>query len=429
METEVPTFLFMLAISIFALSYIIIISEKVHRIVIAIAGAALMVLLGVITQEEAINGIDFNTIGLLIGMMMIVGISKDSGMFEFVAIWSSKITKGNPVKVFIALGSIVAIFSALLDNVTTVLLMVPVMFIVANNLRINAKPFLISAIILSNIGGAATLIGDPPNILIGSAANLSFNDFLINLAPISLVITFVTIGMLLFWYRKELVTTPEARESVMRFNPQEVIREKPLLIKSLITLAIVMVGFMTHEITGLEGATIALAGAALLLLLTLNEPEAHLRDIEWTTIFFFSGLFILVVGLEAVGIIRIMAEGLLNLTGGDLTKTAFTILWGSALLSAIIDNVPYVATMIPVLHDYTVLSGVSAAPLWWALALGADIGGNATIIGASANVVVAGMSEREGHKISFLEYLKVAISMTLVAMIIASVYLYVRYLM
>jgi len=420
--------IFFTAIAIFAVTYIIIISEKIHRTVIALTGAALMILLGVLNQEKAIEGVDFNTLGLLIGMMIIVGIAKDCGMFQYVALWASKIGKGKPIPIFIMLCAITALFSALLDNVTTVLLIVPVIFVVANNLKLNPKPFLIGGILLSNIGGTATLIGDPPNILIGSAAKLSFNEFLINLAPISVLVSIITIGLLYLIYRKGMVTNKEAQEAIMKFKPEEAISDKKLLVKSLIVIGIVLLGFFTHTITHLEAATIALSGAALLLLLTMNDPEKHLKEVEWTSIFFFVGLFIVVTGLEQVGAIRIAAEKLLQLTGGNMTITTLSILWGSAVFSAVVDNIPFVATMIPLIKDIGAISGLSLGPIWWALALGADIGGNATIVGASANVVVSGMAEKEGHKIGFIEYMKLAVPMTFVAMIICTAYVYVRYL-
>ena len=421
--------IFYTAIAIFAVTYVIIISEKIHRTVIALTGASLMILLGVLNQERAIEGVDFNTLGLLIGMMVIVGIAKDCGMFQYVALWASKIGKGKPIPIFIMLCAITALFSALLDNVTTVLLIVPVIFVVANNLKLNPKPFLIGGILLSNIGGTATLIGDPPNILIGSAAKLSFNEFLINLAPISVLVSIITIGLLYLIYRKGMVANKEAQDAIMKFKPEEAISDRPLLIKSLIVIGIVLLGFFTHTITHLEAATIALSGAALLLLLTMNDPEKHLKEVEWTSIFYFVGLFIVVTGLEQVGAIRIGAEKLLQLTGGNMTITTISILWGSAIFSAVIDNIPFVATMIPLIKDIGALSGLSLGPLWWALALGADIGGNATIVGASANVVVSGMAEKEGYKIGFIEYMKLAVPMTFVAMIICTGYIYVRYLM
>jgi Na+/H+ antiporter NhaD/arsenite permease-like protein len=326
------------------------------------------------------------------------------------------------------LGAIVAVFSAFLDNVTTVLLMVPVTFVVTNNLKLNPKPFLIGTILISNIGGAATLIGDPPNILIGSAAGLSFNDFLFNLAPVASIVTAVTLLLLYFWYRKGLVSTPEAEAAIMKFNPKDAITNKPLLVKSLIVLGLVLVGFFTHSITHIEGATIAMAGAALLMLLTVHDPDEYLKEVEWSTIFFFIGLFILVTGLEHVGAIRMMAEKLIEVTQGNLTATALTILWGSAIFSAIVDNIPFVATMIPLVKDIGSITGLPLEPLWWSLALGADIGGNATLVGASANVVVSGMAAKEGHKIGFGEYMKVAIPLTLVGLLICTAYVYLRYL-
>lgn len=420
--------LFFVTVGLFIVTYAIIISEKIHRTVIALTGAVLMILLSVLNQEEALEGVDFNTLGLLIGMMVIVGIAKECGMFQYVAIWASKLGRGKPIPIFLLLGVMTALFSALLDNVTTVLLTVPVTFVVAHNLKLNPKPFLIASILLSNIGGTATLIGDPPNILIGSAADLSFNDFLINLAPISLLVTGVTLLLLYFWYRKELVTTKEAQAAILKFRPEEAISDRSLLIKSLIVIGLVLVGFFTHSATHLEAATIALAGAALLLLITMNEPENHLRDIEWTTIFFFIGLFVLVAGLEHVGAIRILAELLLKATGGNMAVTTIAVLWGSAVFSAIVDNIPFVATMIPLIKDVGAISGLALGPLWWALALGADIGGNATIVGASANVVVSGMAAKEGHKITFGEYMKVATPLTVVGIILCTGYITLRYL-
>lgn len=420
--------LFITAVVLFVVAYALIISEKVHRTVVALAGAILMILFGVLNQEQALEGVDFNTLGLLIGMMVIVGIARHSGMFQYMAIWTSKVGKGKPVPIFILLGLLTAVLSALLDNVTTVMLIVPVVFVVANNLRLNPKPFLIGAILLSNIGGSATLIGDPPNILIGSAAGLSFNDFLIHMAPISFIVTLVTIAMLYWWYRKDLVMQPGTQESIMAFRPEEAITDKPLLWKSLFTIGLVLIGFFTHSVTHLEGATIALAGAALLLILTMHEPEEYLREVEWTTIFFFSGLFVLVTGLEHVGAIRMLAEQLIAATGGNVNFLTIALLWGSGIFSAVVDNIPFVATMIPLIKDIGAISGIALGPLWWVLALGADIGGNATIVGASANVVVSGMAGKEGHRIGFGEYMKVAIPMTVVGLLLCTVYVWMRYL-
>ncbi len=420
--------IFFLTVGLFLLAFLIIVSEKVHRTVVALAGAVLMILLGIINQEQAIEGVDFNTLGLLIGMMIIVAIAKDSGMFQYVAIWSAKKGQGKPVRIFVLLGLITAVFSAFLDNVTTVLLIAPVVFVITNNLKIDPKPFLIGTIILSNTGGAATLIGDPPNILIGSAAGLSFQDFLANMAPVAVVTTLVLLGVFLLIYRKKLVTTDDATMAVMRFNPMDTITDVKLLIKSLIVIGIVLLGFFTHSMTNLEGATIALAGAALLLLLTMNDPEEHLKDVEWTTIFFFVGLFILVTGLEHVGAISMLASYLIESTGGNIKALSTLILWGSAIFSAVVDNIPFVATMIPLIKDIGGQSGIPTGPLWWALAMGADFGGNATLVGASANVVVSDIAKREGRGIPFFEYMKIGLLMTVISLIISTIYLFVRYL-
>ncbi len=419
---------FWLTVGLFFLTYLLIISEKIHRSVVALAGAGLMILLGVITQEQALEGIDFNTLGLLIGMMIIVGIAKECGMFQYVALFAAKVAKGKPLRIFILLGLITALFSALLDNVTTVLLMVPVTFVITNNLRLDPKPFLFGTILLANIGGAATLIGDPPNILIGSAAGLTFNDFLIHMGPVTLLVGAATIGLLVFAYKKQMHVTQEISSSLLAFNPAQAITDKKLLVKSLLVLGIVLVGFITHSITHFEGATIALAGATLLLLLTMNDPEKHLAEVEWTSIFFFMGLFILVTGLEQVGAIRLLAEQLLQITQGNPAATMFGLLWGSAIFSAVVDNIPFVATMIPLIKNIGEISGMNIVPLWWVLAMGADIGGNATLVGASANVIVSGIAQREGHKIGFFEYMKIAVPLTVVGLVICSIYIWFRYL-
>lgn len=416
-----------LAVIVFIASYAVIISEKVHRTVVALMGASVMILLGIINQEQAVEGVDFNTLGLLVGMMVIVGLARHSGMFQFVALAAAKIGKGSPVKIFALLGLITALFSALLDNVTTVLLMVPVTFVIARNLKLNPKPFLFNTILLSNIGGAATLIGDPPNILIGSAAALSFNDFIVNMLPISAIVTVVTSSILLWWYRKELVPVAGASESIMQFKPLEAITDWSLLWKSLGVIGIVLLGFLTHSTTHLEGATIALFGAALLLLLTMHEPEEYLREVEWPSIFFFIGLFVLVTGIEHAGVIEWLAQQMIVITQGNAHAMIIAMLWGSGIFSAAIDNIPFVATMIPLIKSIGELTGMPLAPLWWALALGADIGGNATIVGASANVVVSGMAEKEGHKIGFVEYMKTAVPLTVIALLVCTAYVALRY--
>ena len=416
-----------IALSVFIVKYLFIITEKVHRTIISITGAVLMVMLGILNQKEAIDGIDFNTIGLLVGMMIVVGIARQSGFFQAMALYVAKFCKGKPIGIFIFLSFIVAIFSAFLNNVTVVLLMVPVTFVITNNLKVSPYPYLVGIILFSNFGGAATLIGDPPNTLIGSAANLTFNDFVYNLAPVVFLVCIVAAGLLIFLYRKELKTTDEDRAKVMRFNPKEAISDWPLLYKSLFVIGLIIIGFMTYDYTGIEAATMAMGGAALLLLLTVHDPEVHLKEIEWITIFFFIGLFILVSGIEHVGVIELMAQKLIVATGGNIKLTTLIVLWGSAVLSAVVDNVPFVATMIPLIKEIGVITGANITVLWWVLALGADIGGNATLVGASANLVVKGIAEKEGECIRFGKYMKVALPMTIVSLLICTAYVFVRY--
>lgn len=421
---------FLTAATIFFGSYAVIVSEKIHRTTVAAFGAVLMILFGVITQEQAIEGVDFNTIGLLVGMMIIVAISKGSGLFQYIALWFARLAKGEPMRILIYFAIITAVFSALLDNVTTVLLLVPVTFVITNNLKINPLPFLVTEILLSNIGGAATLIGDPPNIIIGSAANLSFMDFAINLGPASLIIGTVTIIIVRFIWRNSLTTTEEDKQKILSFEPKEAIKDYKLLWKSLFTLAITIGLFVAHSALHLEAATVALAGAALILLITMDDPEHCLRDVEWVTIFFFAGLFVLVKGIEEVHLIAMAAEWMLNVTGGDTTSMTLLVLWGSSIASAIVDNIPFVTAMVPLIQDLShSISPEALSTLWWALALGADIGGNGTLVGASANLVVAGMAQKEGYKLGFKDYLKIGPALTLVAMLIATAYIWFRYLM
>ncbi|MGS0765313.1 ArsB/NhaD family transporter [Syntrophomonas curvata] len=415
---------------IFLLVYAIIISEKIHRTIIALVGAVSVIILGIITQEQAIQAIDFNTIGLLTGMMIVVGITRRSGVFEYVAIRAAQYTKGDPLKIMVALCMITALASAFLDNVTTVLLLVPVTFSLCDELEINPIPFLIAEIISSNIGGTATLIGDPPNIMIGGGAGLGFMDFVTNLAPVVLIVFVVTIALLAIIFRKSLVVAPEKQQRIMVFNPADFIKDYTLLKKSLVVLALVIIGFILHQSLHLESATVALAGAALLMLLARdNEPEEVLLTVEWPTIFFFIGLFILVGSLEEVGIIESIARETLNLTHGNQTVTAMTILWMSAIASAFVDNIPFTATMIPLIKSMGQLSGMQLDPLWWSLALGACLGGNGTLIGASANLVVAGMSSRRGVVITFMQYLRYGFPLMLVSIVISTAYIYLRYLM
>lgn len=428
-----------LASGIFIATYAVIISEKINRAIVALLGAALMIVCGILTQEAAIHGIDFNTLGLLIGMMMIVAITKKSGVFQYVAIWIAKRAKAHPVGILMLMSLVTALFSALLDNVTTVLLVTPVMLLITKELQVKPYPYLFAIIIMSNVGGTATLIGDPPNIMIGSAANLSFNDFLFNLAPIVPLIAIVSLLPIWWVWRKDMRTEAHHRARVMGFQEREAITDAKLLKQAGVVFSLVIAGFMLHSVIHIEPATIAMFGAALLLLLDnvgrSAEAQSHrvhqaFMEVEWITLFFFIGLFIAVYGIEQAGLIHLMAEKLLAFTQGDMTTTAIAILWGSAIASAFVDNIPFVATMIPLIKSLAPAMGGEQAilPLWWALALGACLGGNGTLVGASANLVVAGIAEKAGHQISFVKFLKFAFPLMLLSIAIANVYLYLRYL-
>ena len=428
-----------LAVSILLVVYTVIMMEKFNRAVLSLLGAGLMILCGIITQQQAIAGIDFNTIGLLTGMMVIVAISQKTGMFQYVAIKSAKVVKGNPWGVLVMLAVVTATFSAFLDNVTTVLLIAPVTLLITDALGVRPYPYLFAQILASNVGGTATLIGDPPNIMIGSAAHLSFMDFLVNLAPLMPLIYGVMLLLIWFMFGRDLQATEERKALVMQFDENEAITNVPLLKKSLFVLFAVIVAFTMAHSLHLEPASIAMFGAALLLLLqtfgqSLEEKdhayEAIMSEVEWTTIFFFVGLFIIVTGVEHTGIIEKLAHDTLALTGGDFNATVAVVLWVSAIASALIDNIPFVATMIPLIQGMAPTFGGSEAlePLWWALALGACLGGNGSLIGASANLIVAGFSQRAGHPIGFLMFMKHAFGLMLISIVISHLYIYFRYL-
>ncbi len=427
MESQVQAYI---AVAVFLLTYALIISEKIHRTVVALLGGLLVIFLGILEQHKAIEMIDFNTLGLLTGMMIIVGITKRTGLFEFLAIKSAKWAKGDPWKLMLALSTITAVGSAFLDNVTTVLLIVPVTFSITQELKINPIPFLITEILASNIGGTATLIGDPPNIMIGSQTHLGFMDFVINLTPPVIVVYILTMFCLKFIYGKRLKVADELKQKVMEFDENEAIKDIPLLKKCLFVLGLTILGFILHQFVHMESATIALGGGTLLMLLSKINPEHVLHEVEWPVIFFFIGLFILVGGLEETGIIEAMAVKSLEITGGEMVSTSMIILWLSAIASAFVDNIPFVATMIPLLKTMGELGGMSNIdPFWWSLALGACLGGNGTLIGASANVIVAGMAEHRKYPISFVGYMKVAFPLMIMSIIISSIYVYLRYLM
>lgn len=420
----------LLAIGIFLLTYGFIIAEKIHRTIVAMIGGALMILLGIVSQNTAVKYIDFNTLGLLIGMMIIVSITSETGLFKFIAIWSAKKVKGRPVSILIVFSLITAIGSSFLDNVTTVLLMVPVTFSISREIDVSPIPFLMSEILMSNIGGTATMIGDPPNIMIGSSVKgLSFMDFITNLAPVILIVMVAVIALLSLIYHKHLHASPEAMKRLSGLNEWDELTDTKLLAKSLSILLLTITGFFIHQMLGVGTATVALAGAFLLLLITGEKYlEWALSGVEWTTIFFFVGLFVLVSGLVETGVIAKLAQLALNLTGGDLTSTSFLVLWMSALASAFVDNIPFVATMIPLIHDMGRMGIDNLEPLWWSLSLGACLGGNGLLIGASANLVVAGLAGKEGYPISFLKFMKVGLPMMIVSIVISSVYIFLRYL-
>mgnify|MGYP001333948470 CR=1 FL=1 len=419
---------FIIGILIFIITYVAIVSEKIHRMVIAVFGAGLMIVFHVLSQEEALSKIDFNTLGLLIGMMIVVNVIKQTGLFQYLAIKSAKIAKGNPARIMLYFAILTALASAFLDNVTTILLVVPVTLVITDTLKLNPIPFVLSEIMSSNIGGAATLIGDPPNIMIGGATGLSFVDFIVNLFPLMIINFIVTIIILRFIFRKSLKVDENARQEILSFNEKKAITDKKLLIKSLIVLAFTIAGFVLSEVINVESASIALFAASVLLLLSRIEPEEIMEKIEWTTIFFFGGLFILVGSLVKIGVIDMIAAEVIKITDGNMTLMTMIVLWLSTFLSSFLDNIPYVATMIPLVD--TVSSGAVHAyePVWWALSIGACLGGNGTIIGASANVVARGIVEKRGYTFSFMKYMKIAFPLMIISIIISSIYLLVVYL-
>jgi Na+/H+ antiporter NhaD/arsenite permease-like protein len=423
---------------ILAVTYATIMSEKVNRAVVALVGAGVMILIGVLDQEEAIHGIDWNTIGLLTGMMILVSISRRSGMFQYLAVWSAKAAKAHPAGILFILQITTAVLSAFLDNVTTVLLIVPVTLAICNTLKVPAYPYLFAEILASNIGGTATLIGDPPNILIGSQVGLAFNDFVYHLTPVILIVMAVQAVIIHFLWGKDLKASPAAEARVMKMKPEESIEDWLLLKQALAVLTLVMVTFVLARPLHLEPATIALSGAAVLMLLDNwahhAEKAAHnihqtFGDVEWITIFFFIGLFVVVHGVDVGGLLTLLASKLVAATGGSLSTTGYAILWASAFLSAIVDNIPFVATMIPLIKNMAPSFGgpEHILPLWWCLSLGACLGGNGTLIGASANLTVAGISERNGVPFRFITYTLYAAPMMIVSVAICNVYVWWRY--
>lgn len=422
-----------LAVIIFVAAYALIISEKVHRTIVGLFGAMLMIMCGIISQETAITHVDFNTLGLLIGMMIIVNITAETGLFNFLAIWSAQKVKAHPMKLLCALATLTAVCSAFLDNVTTVLLTVPVTFSITAQLKVDVLPFLMAQILAANIGGTATLIGDPPNIMIGSSVGLDFMAFINNLTFPVIIIFIATVIMLEMIYAKSLHTTSELQAKVMEMDAGKEIKDAPLLKKCMGVLVITLALFMFHGALGLESATAAMFGASILLLITYTRDEDAitkiLSKIEWLAIFFFAGLFILVGALVETGVIKMLAAEAVSLTEGSVNATAMLILWMSAIASAFVDNIPFVATMIPLIKDMGAMGITNLDPLWWSLALGACLGGNGTLIGASANVVVASMAAKHGRPMSFMGFMKVAFPCMIMSIVLSTIYIYLRYLM
>lgn len=423
---------------ILLLAYLFIIVEKIPKVTIALFGGTLTIILGLLSQDKSthgnlnpdyfINFIDFGVIFLLVSMMIIVNITARSGMFNWLANELLKLTKGNPKSILLMIGIFTALASAFLDNVTTVILVMPITFIIAKELDIDPVPFLITEILTSNIGGTSTLIGDPPNIIIGSAAGFSFLDFVFELTGIVVLILLISIGILMLVFRNKLKTTPERMAHVVSHDNSKTITDYPLMIRSAIVLGLVILGFLLHDVIHLQAYIVAMAGASFLLIFEKPEHEI-LNNVEWTTIFFFIGLFVIIGGLDASGGISMMAKWLLDTTQGSQNATAMVILWASGILSGIIDNIPYTVTMSPMLlHIQSVMGVEYTHPLWWCLSLGACLGGNMTIIGAAANVIVSETASSAGHPISFMKFMKYGALITFISLTLSSIYIYFRFL-
>ena len=419
------------------LAYIFIATEKIPKVTIALLGAGITIFLGLVSQTRVLDGvlnptyfvqyIDFNVIFLLVSMMIIVNITTRSGVFSYLANELLKMTKGHPVLILIALGIFTAVVSAFLDNVTTVILIMPITFAIARKLEIDPIPYLLTEVFASNIGGTATLIGDPPNIIIGSAAGFSFMDFVNNLTLVVAVILIAVLAVMVLFFRKKLATTAEKMKEAANIDNTHTITDVPLMVRSMIVLALVILGFVTHDITHIETCVAAMLGASFLLL--FEKPTDILRDVEWNTIFFFIGLFIIIAGVEASGGIKLMAEWILRVTQGSQEAASMLILWASGIISGIIDNIPYTATMSPMLVEIQKTMGADyTTPLWWCLSLGACLGGNMTMIGAAANVIVSESAAKEGHPMFFLRFMKYGVIVVAISLIISSLYINLRYM-
>jgi Na+/H+ antiporter NhaD/arsenite permease-like protein len=439
------------ALLIFSVCYLLIVTERIHKTIVALSGAALMIVFGVVSQEEAFYshefGVDYNVVFLLIGMMVIVNIVRETGLFEILAIWAAKRADAKPFRLLVLLAILTAVLSAMLDNVTTVLLMAPVTLAITKRLELNPVAFLLTEALASNIGGTATLVGDPPNIMIASKAELSYLDFLLVMGPIVIVIMTVFLAVLWLIFGRRMTVAPHLREAVLALSSREAVPDVAFLRRCLFLLAVINVGFCLHSLIHLEPATIALLGASSFMLIghARRKPEdaeelTYLAEVEWKTIFFFIGLFILVGALVKVGVIRYLADQLVEVTRGNLTGSTMAVLWGSAILSAIVDNIPYVAAMNPLIVDLarslhpeiadyaTLVHQPDIIPLWWALALGACLGGNGTIIGASANVVIVDIARKAGYRITFWQFFKYGLPVMIGSVALSAFYLWLVFL-
>ena len=415
-----------IALAIFVAVIGVIVSEKLHRAACALIGAMLLILIGILEPKEALGFIDFNTIGVLIGMMMFVAVVKNSGIFEYLAVKAARVAKGNPWRIMVYFMIITAVLSAFLDNVTTVLLIGPMTFSICKTLELNPIPFLMTQIISSNVGGPATLIGDPPNIMLGSAADITFLQFILYDGPIVAIVMIATILGFRLLYHKGLTVTPEKMELIMQMDEKKEIRDQVLFYKSIVMICLVALAFILHDNLGLKTSVIALSCAALMIMIGGQDVEETVHDVEWPTIVFFAFLFIVVGGLEKVGIIHMMAEGMINATGSHYVILMIVILWVSAICSAVLDNIPFVATLIPLIQTMA-SEGIDVWPLWWAVSIGACFGGNGTIIGASANVVLTGIAGRRGYPITFIDFLKIGGPMMIMSIVLATIYLLIRF--
>ncbi|WP_210572513.1 SLC13 family permease [Streptomyces sp. GESEQ-4] len=420
------------ALVVFVGAYSLIISEKIHRVAVALGGAGLMLAIGATDDVTAFysedTGVDWNVIFLLMGMMMIVGVLKKTGMFEYLAIWAVKRARARPYRVMAMLVVITALASALLDNVTTVLLVAPVTLLVCERLGLPAAPFLIAEVFASNIGGTATLVGDPPNIIIASRAGLTFNDFLIHLAPLAAVLILLLLLLCRVMFRKSFVYDEDRAAEIMELEEREAIRDPRLLIQGLVVLVLVVAGFVLHPVLHYEPSVVALLGAGLLIAVSAVETGDVLAEVEWPTLAFFAGLFVMIGGLIDTGVVDEVSGALADMIGTNEFAGSMLMLGASAALSGVVDNIPYVATMAPITGDLVQnMGGASDHVMWWALALGADLGGNATAIGASANVVVLGIAERNRQPISFWQFTKYGLVVTAVTVVVAMAYVWLRY--